>query len=168
MTGMGKFTFLLLIFLTTILIFLSDCSKKEDNQINCIGLVTDTLGKNDPAKIWMPNAFTPDGNGVNDCLEPFMVNITAISFTLYDENDNIVFSTNDQYDRFCPGQSFQTTYYYKIQATTVESNHIGLCGSAYSFIDCIPESFLDDNLHFLDQLDPELGFILPTAETPCK
>ena len=165
---MGKFTFLLLIFLTAILIFLSDCSNKEDNQINCIGLVTDTLGKNDPAKIWMPNAFTPDGNGLNDCLRPWLISVAAISFTVYDEENIIVFNTNDPSEGFCADENFLSNYYYKIQVTTEAGNQIGLCGSAYSFIDCIPESFLDDNLHFLDQLDPELGFILPTAETPCK
>jgi len=165
---MGKFTFLLLIFLTAILIFLSDCSKKENNQINCIGLVTDTLGKNDPAKIWMPNAFTPDGNGLNDCLRPWLISVAAISFTVYDEENSIVFNTNDPSEGFCPDQDFRSNYYYKIQVTTETGNQIGLCGSAYSFIDCVPDSYQDDILYFLDQLDPEIGFILPTAENPCK
>jgi hypothetical protein len=165
---MGKLTILLLIFLTAILIFLSDCAKKEDNQINCIGLVTDTLGKNDPVKIWMPNAFTPDGNGLNDCLRPWLISVAAISFTVYDEENSIVFNTNDPSEGFCPDQDFRSNYYYKIQVTTEAGNQIGLCGSAHSFINCVPESYQDDILYLLDQLDPELGFILPTAETPCK
>jgi len=163
-----KIIFLSLTFSAAILIIMTECSKKEDDQINCIGLVTDTLGTNDPAWIWMPDAFTPDGNGLNDCLKPWMKSIVAISFTVYDEEYNIVFSSSDPFEGFCPGKGFQSNYYYKIQVTTEAANHIGICGSAYSFINCIPESYLDDNLYFLDQLDPEIGFILPTAETPCN
>ena len=159
---------ILITFSGVILTVYNGCSEKDDNQIGCEGLVTDTAGTNDSGIIYMPNAFSPDGNGINDCLFPVTVNIAAINLTVYDKKHNEVYSNYGEFVVFCPEHSIQTTYYYKIQATTIDSNHIGLCGRAFSFIGCVPKSYNGDQLYFADQIDPMEGFVLPTMEIPCK
>src|SRR5215207_10802840 len=114
---------IIFIFLTTFVA----CEKNNDNSpvtIHCDGLITDTLGTNDNGRIYMPNAFTPNADGINDVIKPIIQNIASIQFSIYDENSNVVFSTSTT------GQGWNTTvaansyvkYYYRIQATTT-ANH---------------------------------------------
>lgn len=140
------------IFLLTTILFLSNCKKSNDMvPINCDGLVTDTLGTNDNARIYMPNAFTPNGDGLNDIIRPIGQNISPFSFTIYDGDNNIVFTSN------VPGQGWTTTssvntytkYYYKIQAVTNASHNIGTCGDLYRLA-CRPNNA--PVLYFEDQL----------------
>lgn len=146
---------------------LANCKKpnKTVNLTNCDGLITDTLGTNDNAKIYMPNAFTPNSDGLNDISRPFTQNVTAITFTIYDGNNNVVFTTTT------PGQGWATTaspntwstYYYKIQVTTASGHHIGKCGELYK-LTCFPGSIPKSSLYFEDQLTFG-GFTVVTAES---
>jgi hypothetical protein len=147
--------------------FLTNCNKSNTtvNHINCDGLITDTLGTNDNAKIYMPNAFTPNSNGLNDISRPYAQNVTAIAFTIYDGDNNVMFTTTTL------GQGWGTTvspntwstYYYKIQATTASGNHIGKCGELYK-LGCFPNSIPKSSLYFEDQLTAG-GFTGPTSES---
>ena len=154
--------------LSTILL-LANCHKSNDTvtHINCNGLVTDTLGTGDNAKIYMPNAFTPNGDGRNDIIRPILQNITAFTFTIYDGNNNIVFTSSTPLQGWTTtvtANSFET-YYYKIQATTNNSHKIGMCGELYK-LSCRPSS--SPTLYFEDQLTTggftgTTGEILPTC-----
>jgi gliding motility-associated-like protein len=153
--------------LTVIIFFLLSCNKSKDttNHINCDGLITDTLGTNDNAKIYMPNAFTPNSDGLNDISKPYTQNVATITFTIYDGDNNVVFTTTTL------GQGWATTanpntwstYYYKIQVTTVSGHHIGKCGELYK-LRCFPSSFPKSSLYFEDQLTLG-GFTGVTAES---
>ena len=138
--------------LVAVIMLLSNCKKSNDTvPINCDGLVTDTLGTNDNARIYMPNAFTPNGDGLNDIIRPIGQNISSFSFTIYDGDNNIVFTSN------VPGQGWTTTssvntytkYYYKIQAVTNAGHNIGTCGDLYRLA-CRPNNA--PVLYFEDQL----------------
>jgi len=154
--------------LSTILLF-TNCHKSDDplSPINCNGLVTDTLGTGDNAKIYMPNAFTPNGDGRNDIIRPIFQNITSFSFTIYDGNNNIVFTSSvplQGWSTTVAANSFET-YYYKIQATTSNSHQIGKCGELYK-LSCRPTG--SPALYFEDQLTAggftgNTGDILPTC-----
>ncbi len=143
---------------------LSNCNKSEDivTHINCDGLITDTLGTGDNAKIFMPNAFTPNGDGRNEMIRPVLVNITSFIFTIYDGNNNIVFTSS------APSQGWSTstslnnfeTYYYKIQATTNNNHQIGMCGELYK-LSCMPVNA--PVMYFEDQLTAA-GFTATSGE----
>ena len=139
------------LFLTILL--LSNCKKSNDTivPINCDGLLTDTLGTNDNARIYMPNAFTPNGDGLNDIIRAIGQNITSFSFTIYDANNNVVFSTTQPlmgWSTTSPANSY-TKYYYKIQAVTNAGHNIGTCGDLYR-VACRPNN--GTVLYFEDQL----------------
>lgn len=152
--------------ITTAVVF-TNCSKSSDpvHHVNCDGLVTDTAGTGDNARIFMPNAFSPNNDGLNDFCTPILQNIDSIGFTLYDENDAVVFTTNQL------GQGWQTTfitntairYFYKIQTRTMAGNHIGMCGEVYG-LTCFPVNPPKKFYYFEDMLTPG-GFTGTTAET---
>jgi hypothetical protein len=160
---MNKLT-LLVIFVTAIL--LTDCSKSHNstNHINCDNLITDTIGTSDTAKIYMPNAFTPNADGLNDHSFPVTENISTIDFIIYDDNNNIVFETKQvgQGWTSAPSPSAFTKYYYKIQASTTSNHNIGMCGELYA-LKCIPSTMIMSDFRFQDQLSQN-GFTLPTNE----
>lgn len=90
---MNKYFLLTLAFLCT---FLTYCKKGGDkpDPINCVGLITDTLATGNTGRIYMPNAFTPNGDGLNESIAPYMPNIKSFVLTIYNEQNEIVFSTD--------------------------------------------------------------------------
>jgi len=154
------------VFILSVTLF-SGCSKSGDPimHINCDGLVTDTLGSNDSGRIYIPNAFSPNGDGLNEIYRPFTQNIDSIQFTIYDENNVVVFTSDLLGDGWLPPPPTLPIkrYYYKIQATTNNNKKIGVCGDVYA-LTCYtinpPKSFY----YFEDMLTPN-GFTGPTAET---
>ena len=139
---------------------------KDDNPTNpdCSDLVTDTAGTGDNGRVYMPNAFTPNGDGINDIARPLTFNIASINFTLYDNQNNIVFNTTTL------GRGWNTIaamgnalYYFKIQASTNAGHKIGLCGTINK-LSCYPNGTSASSFYFEDQLTP-FGFTGVTHET---
>ena len=51
------------------------------------------------AAIYVPNAFTPNGDGINDFLKPYLVGIKSLTyFTIYDRWGNKIFTTTRMND----------------------------------------------------------------------
>jgi gliding motility-associated-like protein len=152
-------------FLLILAILLVNCKKSNSDQVNCHGLVTDTAGTNDNGRVFLPTAFSPNGDGLNDLIRPITQNISAIEFTVYDEDKNVVFATN------VIGEAWSTTantnsltqYYYRVQATTTANHKIGLCGQLFN-LTCIPGGFPTNMFRFEDQLTPA-GFTGVTNES---
>lgn len=115
--------------------------------INCNGLITDTLGTGDDAKIFFPNAL--------------MTNFNIVDITLYDTNNNILFhSVQDSilmpnYQWSPIASNSLNKYYYRLQTITNSNHKIGICGELYQ-LTCKPSNL--STLFFPDQIDPSSGF----------
>jgi hypothetical protein len=149
-----------------VIVLLLNCSKTgETTHTNCDGLITDTLGTNDNGRVWMPNAISPNNDGLNDLSRPITENISSIVFTIYDGNNSIVFTSTELnmhgWETTIGNDSYEI-YYYKIQAVTSSGNHIGVCGELY-LLKCFPSNISKSSLYFEDQLTP-FGFTFPTSE----
>ena len=87
-----------------------------------------------------------------------------ISFTIYDENNSVVFTTNQVNQGWSTSSPTNTAtkYYYKVQVTTASNHKIGKCGELYK-LSCIPAAIPIASLHFEDQLTQN-GFTGVTNE----
>ncbi len=47
-----------------------------------------------PVKVYFPNAFTPNGDGLNDYYEPLGKDVTAFEMTIYNSWGQLVFKTS--------------------------------------------------------------------------
>ncbi len=139
-------------------------SSNSNSHVNCEELITDTIGTGDTARIYMQNAFSPNGDGINESSRPVFKGIASLTFSVYDNNNNLVFTTSQLNT---PGPNGLTTttsswqpvqiingyevYYYKIQATTLSNHQIGICGELYK-LSCFPSSIPQSLLFFESQL----------------
>ncbi len=151
-----------------IAIFIS-CKKTgidEIHHINCDNLITDTAGTNDPARIYMPNAFTPNNDGLNDISRPITSNVASIVFSIYDNTNALMYTTNQLGQGWAAPVLANTSvvYYWKIQATTNANHRIGMCGEL-TYLNCRPAANPITNYYFEDQITP-FGFTGPTIENP--
>jgi gliding motility-associated-like protein len=65
----------------------------------CIGLDTINVKVFNQANIWVPNAFTPNGDGLNDKLHPVLVGIKSLLyFRVFDRWGNITYQTASDHD----------------------------------------------------------------------
>ena len=101
----------------------------------------------------MATAFSPNADGINDMLRPIIKSCASFVFTLYDESNNIVYTTSQPWQGFQPSTAPATfiKYYYKVQITTLEGHHIGECGLAYN-LSCLPDGVAASSLHLEDEL----------------
>lgn len=155
----------LLLIITSAALF-TNCSKSGSTivPINCDGLITDTLGTGDNGRIYMPNAFTPNSDGLNEICRPVTQNIDSITFTIYDENNVVLFTTSVPGEGWLPPTSSSRVkkYYYKIQTKTISGKKIGQCGEVYS-LTCFTVNPPKSYYYFEDMLTPG-GFTGATLE----
>ncbi len=91
--------------------------------ITFVGCVAeDSMLIRPPGEIWFPNAFTPDGDGVNDTFGPKGRYIEDFHWTIFDRWGEVVFETDDfnkQWDGQVNGSGAAMTdvYVYKYKAT---------------------------------------------------
>ncbi len=81
----------------------------------------DSLLIKPPATLFFPNAFTPDGDGVNDMFGPVSSSVTEFNMLIFDRWGHVVFESNDintQWDGTVQGGGLASTgvYVYKYRA----------------------------------------------------
>lgn len=67
----------------------------------CLGFDTINIKVFNKADVYIPNAFTPNGDGLNDFLQPICIGIKQLNyFRIFDRWGNIVFSARNEFDKW--------------------------------------------------------------------
>lgn len=160
---------LLILFCAGMFLLFACRKEAHHHEIHCEHLVTDTLGTNDSCRIYLPSAFTPNGDGSNDIFMPAAFYVKSITFQIYNDCDDLIFTSGSVSHGWTPQGdiSYNKNYYCRVQAITSENHHIGLCGEL-KVLKCIPESEPLNAYIFSDQFGYE-GPIYATSEVlmPC-
>ena len=93
--------------------------KKSISNQNC--LVTNRSYNPIP----VPNAFSPNADGINDVFKPFEIKVSNYSLEIYDKNGINVFKSNDikiGWDGFYNGKVNQGSYIYIIKCDMDDKN----------------------------------------------
>jgi hypothetical protein len=166
---MKIFSLVCLTVVATTIVCIVSCNKGTNNptpivHINCDSLVTDTAGTNDSAKVYMPSAYTPDGDGINDVINPYCKNIKSFHCKVYDSLNVLVFESTNPVLNWRLNDSIKTSnkYFYGIQVTTTSNHKIGLCGELYKLY-CLPNNVSAASLTFPDQFSGT-GFQVQTRQ----
>ena len=61
----------------------------------CTSKRTQTLEITEGFKVMLPNAFTPNGDGVNDFFRPKMLGLDKAKFLVFNTWGEVIFSTDD-------------------------------------------------------------------------
>jgi len=65
------------------------------NQYGCVDTAFRRVYVEPHTTLYVPNAFTPDGSGVNEVLRPVVYDVTEYEFEVYDRWGQIVYKTNN-------------------------------------------------------------------------
>ena len=174
------------------LFLLSNCKKEHTNTsggsgVNATHVICDTAGIHDTAftcrndgyfykdsttMMVIPNAFTPNGDGVNDTYGVFGLGVTHFSLTIKNTSDSVVFKTTDingRWGRDTAGPVADQYYVANVYFTDWRGQnylyvlYINLYG--FQHPDCLTRQAM--NCKFGDMADPRYGFIYPTTEEFC-
>jgi len=66
----------------------------------CVGFDTLRIKLYNRADIYIPNAFTPNGDGLNDFLRPLCIGVKLSYFRIFDRWGALVFAARNEYDRW--------------------------------------------------------------------
>jgi gliding motility-associated-like protein len=66
------------------------------NQYGCRDTIQHNVRINGEPTIFIPNAFTPDGNGVNDIFIPKMFGVREFNMAIYDRYGDLIFTSVDK------------------------------------------------------------------------
>jgi len=153
-------TYLLAVFLA---VMAAGCKKDNGFSRHCEGLQQDPLPPGDGARIDIANAFTPNGDGINDYFRPELTSITSINMKIFDKGGNLIYKSDipEWLPLFAPEQS--ELYYYRVEGITVSGKRIGKCGAVYA-LECFPAGRERNSFTFEDMRTPS-GFTGVTRET---
>ncbi len=78
-----------------------------------------------PSRIWVPNAFTPNGDGLNDYFRPKGVNIVRMHLEIFDRWGSLIFTSDDPgsgWDGKSKGKEMPAgSYSYRLTCESAES-----------------------------------------------
>lgn len=106
-----------------------------NNDYGCNGTVTDSVIIEPEFTIWIPSAFTPNGDGKNDYFTAKGIGIAQFSMMIFDRWGNQIFTTNDisrGWDGRANGGNsiaLEDVYVYKIQVTDIFNEQHAYIGS---------------------------------------
>ena len=96
------------------------------NNYGCTNVATATVQVDIEATLYIPNCFTPNGDGLNDIFKPLGINITDLTLLVFDRWGLQIFETTDidqGWDGTYKGTKCQEdVYVYKLQYTDIPKN----------------------------------------------
>ena len=167
-----KMTMRILFAISLTLTLLWSCGKKKVKK-NCCKItmaITPSTYNTDSVGVYVPNAFTPNDDEINDNFGPQLIGINSIDFKIYKGKNKLVFQTtnltewwNGDYD----GKTKTGLFRYEIQLTTKHGESLSVEGEFCSLLD----QYTDGaglthctDCQYGDMADPLLGFIYESAE----
>jgi hypothetical protein len=154
------------IFCSIFSVLLFSCYKDKTSEEHCKNLINDPdTFSVDSGGVWVPNAITPNGDGLNDVFIPFYDNVESAELKVFTTDGKVIFQTGDKTTGFIPENLPKRSdeYLFKVQATLKSGRRLGVCGKFHA-IKCLNKDLDAGSLRFLDQVDPRHGFVLPTSE----
>lgn len=104
--------------------------KKGDNTVKSLSNTVETTA---PFNLYIPNAFTPNGDGLNDVFGAAGEGISEFTMQVFNRWGNLVFETNDmrrQWDGTYKGEKAELgVYVYQVMAKGPKSYMIKRQGS---------------------------------------
>ncbi len=96
------------------------------DQYSCTGRDTVLLRNICPTNIYVPNAFSPNDDGINDTFGVFGTDIQAMKLSIFDRWGNLLFTTEDQEEQW-DGKFHETpmntgTYVWQLEFTGVRKD----------------------------------------------
>ena len=70
-------------------------SQVVTNELGCMDSLSQTICVKNVVRVYMPNIFSPDGDGVNDRFEVGAIGIDNYEISIYNRWGNLVFRSND-------------------------------------------------------------------------
>jgi gliding motility-associated-like protein len=88
----------------------------------------------DSGRVFVPNAFSPNGDGINDVFSAQYVNVKSIDFNIFDSDNKLLYHTGELNAGWAGDINVEKgvrLYHYKLEATTNKDNKISKCGDFY-------------------------------------
>jgi hypothetical protein len=128
-------------------------------------LITDTTGSGDTAKLFIPNALTPNGDNANDNFLAFGSGFSSMNLKVFDVKGNQVWQTNSFANKFSPSylNGINAQFIYTFQGTTLMQKKIGKSGIINALF-CLPNGNTLTNYQFVDQFNV-LNYTQPLVTT---
>jgi len=84
------------------------------NEHGCEDAISSVITIQPEFRCWIPNSFTPDGNGLNDLFYPIVVGVKDYDFRVYTLQGEMIFSSNipgEGWDGYYKGRRCQQSNY---------------------------------------------------------
>jgi gliding motility-associated-like protein len=96
------------------------------NNHGCSAVTTATVQVEIEASLYIPNTFTPNGDGLNDIFKPLCTNINSLTWVIFDRWGLQLFQTNeiDQgwYGTYKGSKCQEDLYVYRLEYTDISTN----------------------------------------------
>lgn len=162
-----------LLFTTSLILALFWSCGKFKVKKNCCKItmtINPSYYNSDSVGVYVPNAFTPNADGINDNFGPKLWGINSIEFKIYKGKNNLVFQTTKIYEWWngeYKGKPKTGIFRYEMQLITKHGESLSVEGEFCSLLDPYTDG---TNLQhctdcqYGDMANPMLGFIYETAE----